>query len=258
VPARSSPSSQVNHSVSRPSSRAPNSHNDYALDEPLDFTDPTGPGAVCRGRGCDANQQTSLNYKSAANHAASEGESGAANRLYEQADTIAARPLPPPPPAPRPPQIPRLAGAGGSYRYFLEHPDYVNVPCIQCGGGGRLDLEGECPECSGTGTGAGTDDGAGPEIPLDASEVLEEVDRTGEPPEGYADPHPFENDGRGNGQRLPENDEEGRPITYKTYDVKPYTPGVNRGAERLVVGSDGSAYYTSDHYGTFTQIQGRV
>ena len=41
---------------------------------------------------------------------------------------------------------------------------------------------------------------------------------------------------------------------HQEFDVNPYQRGVNRGAERLVVGSDGRAYYTSDHYRTFTEI----
>ncbi len=45
------------------------------------------------------------------------------------------------------------------------------------------------------------------------------------------------------------------PITYKEYDVNPYQKGVNRGAERLVRGSDGRSYYTNDHYETFTLIE---
>jgi guanyl-specific ribonuclease Sa len=36
----------------------------------------------------------------------------------------------------------------------------------------------------------------------------------------------------------------------------PRVPGQNRGTERIVVGSDGSAYYTNDHYQSFTQIRG--
>ncbi|MGO9868230.1 MAG: ribonuclease domain-containing protein [Rhodomicrobium sp.] len=44
-------------------------------------------------------------------------------------------------------------------------------------------------------------------------------------------------------------------MTYQEWDVNPRVPGVNRGAQRLVTGSDGSAYYTDDHYKTFTQIR---
>jgi guanyl-specific ribonuclease Sa len=62
------------------------------------------------------------------------------------------------------------------------------------------------------------------------------------------------NDGRGNGQILPMMDSAGQNITYREYDVNPFTPGVNRGPERLVVGSDGSAYYTADHYITFMPV----
>lgn len=62
----------------------------------------------------------------------------------------------------------------------------------------------------------------------------------------------FENDGRG--EVLPKATGTGDPITYKEYNINPLVPGVNRGAERLVLGSDGSAYYTANHYLTFTPI----
>lgn len=38
--------------------------------------------------------------------------------------------------------------------------------------------------------------------------------------------------------------------------LNPYVKGVDRGLERLVTGSDGSAYYTGDHYGSFLQFWG--
>ena len=47
----------------------------------------------------------------------------------------------------------------------------------------------------------------------------------------------------------------GRPINYQEWDVNRHVPGKDRGAERLVTGSDGSAYYTSDHYRTFTRVR---
>ncbi len=66
----------------------------------------------------------------------------------------------------------------------------------------------------------------------------------------------FANDGRGSGQTLPKTDANGKPITYKEYDVNPApTGGKNRGVERMVTGSDGKTYYTSDHYKTFTEIK---
>jgi guanyl-specific ribonuclease Sa len=49
-------------------------------------------------------------------------------------------------------------------------------------------------------------------------------------------------------------DADGNPIAYKEYDVNPYQKGVNRGAERVVIGSDGSKYYTNDHYKSFNKF----
>jgi hypothetical protein len=53
---------------------------------------------------------------------------------------------------------------------------------------------------------------------------------------------------------LPSTDAAGSPITYKEYDRFPYTPGVGRGTDRIVIGSDGSRYFTSDHYETFVKF----
>ena len=39
--------------------------------------------------------------------------------------------------------------------------------------------------------------------------------------------------------------------TYKEYDIKKYAVGVDRGEERIVVGSNGKRYYTANHYGDF-------
>lgn len=41
---------------------------------------------------------------------------------------------------------------------------------------------------------------------------------------------------------------------YKEYDANPYTPGVNRGTERVVIGSDGKKYFTNNHYADFTEF----
>lgn len=71
---------------------------------------------------------------------------------------------------------------------------------------------------------------------------------------GYVGDRPFANDGRGSGQVLPQMTPDGQPITYREYDVNPYTPGVNRGAQRVVIGSDGSRWYTDNHYQTFTKF----
>jgi guanyl-specific ribonuclease Sa len=61
----------------------------------------------------------------------------------------------------------------------------------------------------------------------------------------------FENDE----QLLPTMDASGKPITYQEWDVNPKVPNVDRGVERIVTGSDGSAWYTTDHYHTFHRIR---
>jgi len=54
---------------------------------------------------------------------------------------------------------------------------------------------------------------------------------------------------------LPAKDAAGKAaVTYTEYDVNAYD-GVNRDAERVVVGSDGRCWYTADHYKSFTEIK---
>ncbi|WP_019932941.1 ribonuclease domain-containing protein [Nocardia sp. BMG111209] len=57
------------------------------------------------------------------------------------------------------------------------------------------------------------------------------------------------------GGQLAQQDSAGRPITYQEWDVNPKKPGQGRDAERIITGSDGSAYYTGDHYKTFTKLR---
>ncbi|WP_084533139.1 ribonuclease domain-containing protein [Nocardia fusca] len=55
--------------------------------------------------------------------------------------------------------------------------------------------------------------------------------------------------------RLPAADSAGKRIKYQEWDVNPKKPGQSRDAERIVTGSDGSAWYTGDHYDTFTRMR---
>lgn len=43
-------------------------------------------------------------------------------------------------------------------------------------------------------------------------------------------------------------------VTYQEWDVHPLTKG-SRGGERLITGSDGSVWYTADHYGSFEKVK---
>ncbi|MFW0794183.1 ribonuclease domain-containing protein [Gordonia sp. CPCC 205515] len=61
---------------------------------------------------------------------------------------------------------------------------------------------------------------------------------------------------RNNEGHLPRTDAHGAPITYREWDVNPKQPGQSRDAERIVTGSDGSAWYTDDHYQSFVMIRG--
>jgi len=68
---------------------------------------------------------------------------------------------------------------------------------------------------------------------------------------GTKDNNPFKN----NEGRLPQRDSNGKDISYREHDVNNKLSGQGRDAERFVTGSDGSVYYTNDHYGTFTRVR---
>jgi ribonuclease T1 len=53
---------------------------------------------------------------------------------------------------------------------------------------------------------------------------------------------------------LPFYTNNGQKIRYQEWDVKPKRKGKNRGAERLVTGSDGTDYYTKNHYRSFVKL----
>jgi guanyl-specific ribonuclease Sa len=88
-------------------------------------------------------------------------------------------------------------------------------------------------------------------VPAKVARVLHHVDEHDAPPPGYQGGRHFGNF-EGN---LPKKDRRSRFIKYREWDVNPRVEGKNRGAERLVTGSDGSAWYTADHYRTFKRIR---
>lgn len=81
-------------------------------------------------------------------------------------------------------------------------------------------------------------------------EVLSFVRKNREAPEGYVGGREFQN----REKRLPAKAPDGKKIRYSEWDVHPKVKGQNRGPERLVTGSDHSAYYTRDHYKSFEKI----
>jgi len=82
-------------------------------------------------------------------------------------------------------------------------------------------------------------------------ETLDHIKKNNKAPDGFKGGREYHN----NEGKLPSVDKNGNKITYKEWDVNPQQKGANRGAERLVTGSDGSAYKTVDHYKTFIQME---
>jgi guanyl-specific ribonuclease Sa len=92
-------------------------------------------------------------------------------------------------------------------------------------------------------------------VPITALNTLSYVDRMGQAPFGNSGGRTFENDGRQGGTVLPKTNSAGKPIAYTEWDVNSSLSTGKRDAKRIVRGSDGSAYYTGDHYTTFTRIR---
>ncbi|HEY3270345.1 MAG TPA: ribonuclease domain-containing protein [Geothrix sp.] len=88
-------------------------------------------------------------------------------------------------------------------------------------------------------------------VPAHARETLAYIRQHGYAPSGYVGGRIF-----GNYEGvLPRYDTRRKRIEYREWDVQPKAEGRNRGAERLVTGSDGRVWYTSDHYRTFIEVK---
>ncbi len=73
---------------------------------------------------------------------------------------------------------------------------------------------------------------------------------------GYAGNRPWGTVVRPDDGVTPRYNAAGGAITYKEYDITYYqtTPGYIRDGNRIIIGSDGRQYYTSDHYKHFSKI----
>jgi len=60
--------------------------------------------------------------------------------------------------------------------------------------------------------------------------------------------------GHNKNSTLPKFDMRGNPIGYREFDVNIRT-GAGRDTQRFVIGSDGSIFFTNDHYRSFMQIR---
>lgn len=89
------------------------------------------------------------------------------------------------------------------------------------------------------------------QAPAYVLKVLQYIRSNGQAPDGYVGGREFQN----REKKLPAKTADGKRIRYSEWDVHPKTTGKNRGPERLVTGSDHSAYYTKDHYKHFLAIE---
>ncbi len=88
-------------------------------------------------------------------------------------------------------------------------------------------------------------------IPQKVYDILKYVRENGNAPSGYVGGRKF-----GNYENLlPKKEAGGRRINYQEWDVNPKQQGRNRGAERLITGSDNRAYFTKNHYKSFVEIE---
>ena len=71
----------------------------------------------------------------------------------------------------------------------------------------------------------------------------------GTPPVGFKGGKVYSNFPKNGEQKLPDG------VAYREYDINPYIKGVNRGSERIVIGSDKSIWYSFDHYKSFIRIE---
>jgi guanyl-specific ribonuclease Sa len=88
-------------------------------------------------------------------------------------------------------------------------------------------------------------------VPQPALATLAYVRAHHQAPPGYEGGRRFGNYER----RLPERDASNHRIDYQEWDVHPHLERRNRGAERLITGSDGRAWFTADHYATFVEVK---
>ena len=84
-----------------------------------------------------------------------------------------------------------------------------------------------------------------------AQKVIESLQATGRPPLGVKGGQPYYNGNR----KLDTVTRLRQKISYREYDVFPNVRESNRGSVRVVVGSDGSIYYTNNHYRKFIRLK---
>ncbi len=95
-------------------------------------------------------------------------------------------------------------------------------------------------------------------VPSESAAVIRQIDEFGAIGEsgvmGPSVPKTFRNSGSSGGQILPRSDANGA-LTYREWGTVPSAGNLTPGGERIVTGSNGSIYYSPDHYQTFIQVR---
>ncbi|MFD7302190.1 putative T7SS-secreted protein [Streptomyces pharetrae] len=99
-------------------------------------------------------------------------------------------------------------------------------------------------------------------VPVESEAVLRDIREFGVEAQGAGPqlmgpsiPKPFENSGRNGAYKLPEFDSQGNAIRYTEWGTVQSIDNPKWGGERIVTGSDGSAYYTPTHYQTYIVME---
>ncbi len=88
-------------------------------------------------------------------------------------------------------------------------------------------------------------------IPQKVRDVLTYIRANHRAMDGYVGGRQFKNLEK----NLEQRDANGQKIAYQEWDVNPKIDGQNRGAERLITGSDSRAWFTADHYRSFVEVK---
>lgn len=123
---------------------------------------------------------------------------------------------------------------------------------------------------SGAGKAADTASGAGKaaivagkvdDLPEHAREMYEKYDAAGwrgnvsGQAQGTRAGKEYQNNGQDGSVRLPEGEADGEKIIYREFDINDKVPGQSRDGERFLKGTDGSVYYTNDHYHSVIKVK---
>ncbi|GAA2715078.1 DUF6531 domain-containing protein [Streptomyces luteosporeus] len=100
------------------------------------------------------------------------------------------------------------------------------------------------------------------DVPKESRAVLRDIRESGVEAQGAGPqrmgpsmPQPFRNTGKGGAYKLPEYDSAGKPIEYLEWGTVQSADNPKWGGERIVTGSDGSAYYTPTHYQSYIVME---